>query len=167
VPDFGKQEVLPDVGHEALSIGLFTENFGAERNLPVACFGRISRAPSKVDFKSGNISFKSVAYLMEFQSWGGNSGSPVFFLYPINIPGESTFDTGYISGLLGLVSAHYNIESEAEKSGDILGKVLVQQNSGIAIVTPAEAIRQLLVREDVIAHRQEALTKWLEENPPP
>lgn len=155
--DLGFVEVQPNVGHEVYFTGLFTEHFGVRRNLPVARFGRISRMPSELQVESGSIWFRAVAYLMEFHSWGGNSGSPVFFMYPITIQGQGSFDTGYISGLMGLVSAHYDIELKTEKTGDILGDVQVRHNSGIAVVTPAAAIRGLLMREEVVNHRREVI----------
>ncbi len=167
-PEIGQIEIQPGVGNEVYLTGLFTADFGESRNLPVARFGHISRMPSRIELLSGNIRFDVVAYLMEFHSWGGQSGSPVFFVYPITIQGtDGGFDTGYISGLLGLVSAHYDIKRAAGTTGDILGDILVPLNSGMAVVTPAEAIRQLILRDDVMQQRKELIARAAHNGPAP
>ncbi len=162
-PEIGPVEIQPTVGHEIYFIGLFTQHYGQEQNLPIARFGRISRMPSELEVESGDIRFKTVAYLAEFQSWGGHSGSPVFFLYPVVLEErrnqDVTFNTAHISGLLGIISGHFDIPKQAKTQGDLLGGVQVDLNSGIAIVTPAEAIRELLLREDVTGQRKETVDK--------
>ncbi len=50
---------------------------------------------------------------------------------------------------------------KAETKGDILGEIQTQLNSGIAMVTPADAVKQLLMREDVVEHRAEQSAKLL------
>ncbi len=107
--------VQPRVGHQIFFIGLFTEQFGQERNLPVARFGHISRMPSKIAFESAGTSFDSIAYLAEFHSQGGHSGSPAFFLYPLMLETHDEdnrllgVDLAWVSGFIGLISAHYDL----------------------------------------------------------
>ena len=56
-----------------------------------------------------------------------------------------------ILALLGLVSAHFDIQQEARTEGDVLyGRIVTGINAGIAVVTPAHYIRRLLEREDVV-----------------
>ena len=117
--------------------------------------------PTEVSFESGGIQFKATVYLMEFHSLGGHSGSPVFFIYPMNFQSDSGFDTGYIYGLLGLTSAHYDVSTKADKLGDVLGEIQVRQNSGIAAVTPAPMIRQLLERDELVDERKEMIKQAL------
>ena len=149
VPHFGEHEIHPQVGHAAFFVGLFTEHDGQERNLPIARFGRISRMPETVSMKMpGDIVFHGAAYLIEFQSWGGNSGAPVFFQYPMVLQGKNEVDLAWVSGLMGIISGHYPIAQEAFTSGDVLGNVAVQLHSGLAVVTPADAVRQLPERGD-------------------
>ena len=162
--EFGPIEVQPRVGNEAYFLGLFTQQYGEERNLPIARFGHISRMPSVVEMKGpGDTRFKSVAYLMEFQSWGGNSGSRVFFLHPMIVEDQDIVSghdvtTGvnqiHVSGFMGLVNAHFEIPKVADTEEDGLGEIQTALNSGIAMVTPADAVRQLLMREDVVEHRE-------------
>jgi hypothetical protein len=168
-PLLGKVEIQPRVGHEIFFLGLFSQQYGHERNLPLARFGHISRMPSKVEMESCGTRFEVIAYLAEFHSWGGHSGSPVFFLYPWMLETEevdnqgsvarTTFDLVHVSGFIGLVSGHYDIPKDAKTGGDILGKVQMDLNSGIAIVTPAEAVKELLMRSDLVAEREDLKKK--------
>jgi len=177
---FGIREIQPRVGHQIYFLGLFTEHYGTERNLPIARFGHISRMPDSLEIEINNTYFHIVAYLVEFQSWGGHSGSPVFFLYPMVVEDQISlqFVEGgqkqnvtacvnlvWLTSFMGLISGHYDISKEAQKTGDILGEIQVKLNSGIALVTPAEAVTQLLMREDLMEHRKK-LSKTAELNRP-
>jgi hypothetical protein len=59
-------------------------------------------------------------------------------------------------GLLGLVSGHFDIKQQAQTTEEISGSITTAINSGIAIVTPAEAVHELLWRDDVVEDRQKA-----------
>jgi hypothetical protein len=155
----GEQEVQPRVGHQVYMIGLFTEHYGKERNLPIARFGHIARMPDSLDICVHDTHLSIVAYLIEFYSWGGHSGSPVFFMIPVveqDAMGGMLMRVhlSWKTGLLGLVSGHYEIKKDAETTGGY-GEVQFALNSGIAYVTPAEAITQLLIMEDLVKKRNE------------
>lgn len=164
VTDIGEVEISPTVGTEIYFIGLFSRHYGKEVNLPVARFGHISRMPTEMEIESGGIHSKIVAYLCEHQSWGGHSGSPVFFMHPMMLGNErvgesgalleTRWDSAHLSGFMGLVSGHYELSERADVTGD-LAEVQVKMNSGMAIVTPADAVRQLLIeREEFVADRE-------------
>jgi hypothetical protein len=53
------------------------------------------------------------------------------------------------------VSGHLDLERTGKTEGDILGRVRMDLNSGIAAVTPAAAIRELLERQDVADDRDD------------
>lgn len=167
-----------ETGNDVAIIGLFAQHYGRSKSLPIARSGAIARLPSEpVEFvHPGGIRSKARAYLVEFRSWGGQSGSPVlirrrlFHLVPVpasSLPGAvavGQFESGTVwvqggdtevFGFLGLVSGHFDIEQQAQTSGDILGSITTAINSGIAIVTPAEAVRELLWREDVVEDREQ------------
>jgi hypothetical protein len=176
------------VGDELFSPGLFVQSAGKSRNLPVVRFGNIARMPGDEmvilsTAARGEISIR--AYLVETHSWGGFSGSPMFWHYQYNIglplwaqrwipqpesrlalpqamPNPERIDVnvsrGWAIALLGLVSGHYDIPTKA-KNEDIETAL----NAGIAVVTPAENIRELLMREDVIDDRRRRAAK---EKPP-
>jgi hypothetical protein len=62
------------------------------------------------------------------------------------------------AGLLalpGLVSAHFDIPQLAQTEGDILGRVTTRLNSGIAVVTPAHFVRNLIHNEPVAEELQD------------
>ncbi len=170
-PEVGPVKIQPRVGSEIYLLGLFSEHYGGERNLPVARFGHISRMPNPVQLESHGVRFEVVAYLAEFHSWGGHSGSPVFFLHPMMLETQvldeggrvrrTTLDLAHVTGFLGLLSAHYGIPEKVEATGDMLGSMQVQLNSGIAVITPAHAVGELLMREDLVEQR-EALAKDVE-----
>jgi hypothetical protein len=158
------------VGDELFSVGLFLQHSGKERNLPVARFGHVSRMPDKLDLNytigQYDTGREIVAYLAEFLSWGGFSGSPVFWLSP-TLERLRVMQSGHTEGvfgcLLGLASAHFVIPEKAKVSGDVLGQISTRLNSGLAIITPAEAIRQILLRDDLAQDREQRYQKHKEQ----
>ena len=175
IPDYGKKVIRFVVGHEIYLTGLFTEHYGKERNLPIARFGHISRMPGTVEIESAGGRAQITAYLAEFQSWGGQSGSPVFFWHPMMAQTDvtdnggntirTTYDLIHATAFLGLVHGHYDIPSKQETKD--IGEVQLKLNSGIAIVTPAEAVRQLLMREDLVEDREKIRKDFESSGPTP
>jgi hypothetical protein len=182
---FSGSTIQIETGNDVSIIGLFAQHYGRSKSLPVARSGTIARMPSElVEFMHpGGTRSKAIAYLVEFRSWGGQSGSPVlvhrqlFHLVQVQTsslsgdadPGQLRSETFWVQsprteafGFLGLVSGHFDIEQRAQTSGDILGSIATAINSGIAIVTPAETVRELLWREDVTEDRQQALNDAIE-----
>ena len=49
---------------------------------------------------------------------------------------------------------HYDIERKAKTQGDILGSIYTHLNAGIAVITPAWRIKELLMRDDVVEARE-------------
>jgi hypothetical protein len=60
-----------------------------------------------------------------------------------------------------LVSAHFNIETPASGYSDVITEI----NAGIAVITPAKAIRELLIREDLAEERRRKTTNAAEGEP--
>ncbi|MCH7836255.1 MAG: hypothetical protein IH864_05245, partial [Chloroflexi bacterium] len=99
--------------------------------------------------------------VVEFHSIGGHSGSPVFFLYPMTLStpmrheesgtNYMQYDQAHVSGFMGLVTGHYPIVAE---SANGLNDSRVELNSGIAVVTPACEVKDLLMRKDFIEQRK-------------
>jgi len=163
--DFPIDETAVCVGHDVFFVGLFSQHPGKARNLPIARFGAISRTPGESISigRDKGVAEELVAYLVEARSWGGHSGSPVFWCFSIpmtlyvngppdpEIPARRipTFRECSVVALLGLVSGHFDIPQDAVTQGDIMGRVTTPVNAGIAVVTPAHAIRELLERDDV------------------
>jgi hypothetical protein len=142
------------VGTELFFVGLFIQAPGRGQNLPIARFGHISRMPSEIvlSFADGAYSFEEVAYLAECGSWGGDSGSPAFCIF--HKTGNDGTPLRYIA-FLGLVSGHYDVPTKV-KVRESQEAFEAAVNSGIAIITPAEFVRELLFREDVVEERNES-----------
>lgn len=110
-------------------------------------------------------------HLIDCQSFGGFSGSPCFvryisgngetskmgFTYPI----ESTL-------LLGLIGGHFDLQASVGLP-DQEGKLSVPVAAGVAVVYPAETIRETLDTDELVADRAELedqLTREQEAPPP-
>lgn len=164
-----------EVGDNVIFLGLFVQHPGRERNLPVARFGHISRMPEEPILfeRTDGSTARLLGYLAECHSWGGHSGGPVIWerdalhftqmTVPEGMPGPAG-ETVWVQtpgikqgALLGLVSGHFDIAQKADVQGDVLGEVTQRINAGMAVVTPADAIRELLMREDVVADRDKRL----------
>ena len=136
--------------------GLFSGLPGTRSVQPVVRFGALSLMPTeKIPVKLDPQSVAaSDAFLIEVHSRGGMSGSPVFIVCDPSErenPVDPTED--YPMRILGLISGHYDVSDSGdflsleEQSGD------ARLNAGLAIVTPGQAIRELLEREDLVAKR--------------
>ena len=149
-PPFGQNDkgLQVGIGDEIYSPGLFSQRPGTSANLPIARFGHISQMPSEITISiGGNNIITIVAYLAEFVSWGGMSGSPVFWRLPMSFGVDDAVIKPYFRGILGVISGHENIPSnKIKRRNDKFdqGDLEVSLNSGIARITPAEAIRELL-----------------------
>jgi hypothetical protein len=99
------------------------------------------------------------------------SGSPVSWLLPMPKVNQYPEINAAMRGLLGLVSAHETIYEELRKrSGEItddaeLRKLITRLNSGIAYVTPADAIHALLMTTVFVDERDRSLSACLGRNP--
>lgn len=72
--DFQKLKIRE--GSEVFFTGLFTPYLGSEKNYPIVRFGQVALiTDEKIDWDGQ----KTDLYLIEAGSYGGNSGSPVFF----------------------------------------------------------------------------------------
>lgn len=151
------------LGDDLAFVGLFTQHYGNTRMLPIVRFGNISALPGdpiKVRLKKGDqeYPFDVTGFLAESRSWGGHSGSPV--LWTATTRGREIIDEAtkgpktefLLNGVLGLISAHFDIVQKADAKGDYAndaGRIFTPINSGIAVVTSAFAIRELLERDDI------------------
>lgn len=137
-----------EIGHgdDIFLVGLFAQHPGANRVLPILRFGNISLMPYEAVRITLEPEFNSIttleAYLIECKSWGGHSGSPVFFYHS---PDRYMMQGGLTiveaaPVVLGLVAGHFDIDQEVKFLGDIWGSGKVPLNSGISVVVPAQYI---------------------------
>jgi len=171
-PPWGSRDagVQVGMGDDIISLGLFVQNQGQTGDLPIARFGHVSRMPSiiakhKIAFLPNGIERKDiVAYLAEFLSWGGQSGSPVYWLYPegVYMSSKSPQTRGVFRALLGLVVGHLpRLSKPVDKDDETeeIDEVRVKLNTGIAIIVPSEAIRELLMSPEIAEQRKAYLER--------
>jgi hypothetical protein len=95
------------------------------------------------------------AYLVEMRSFGGLSGTPVFTLFSRGaarrtpIPRRASFVDQL--ALIGLIRGHWDISTE---HADVFADDAKQANIGLALVTPAQKLRELLMRDDFVRERR-------------
>jgi hypothetical protein len=117
-------------GLEVVFIGLFLPHPGETRNQPIARFGRVALVPTEPVY--WEKTFLDLI-LIETQSFGGNSGAPVFaFLEGSGNP-----------SLLGVLKGSFS--QRAVK----IEEFWLESTNGVSAVVPAYLLQQML-REQVI-----------------
>ena len=143
-------------GDEVFFAGLFTSHVGQKKNQPIIRFGRVAlMSDEKVEWKEKGKPQKLLdLYLLECQSYGGNSGSPVFFqLSPIRKPGQINFG-GPMIFLAGVMSGSFLSGSELQVT-ETKQNIFSLQNIGIAAVTPGYKLKELLFSEELVKSRKD------------
>jgi len=161
-----RQRFQIQLGDELFAMSLFTISHARDGGeiLPVARFGKVSRLPELINTpRWEGDKLRSPAYLAEFLSWGGISGAPVFWHTQALV--GNRYRT--VTGLLGMVNGHFDIPRKPEVTGDVLGEILVKSNAGIAYITPACAIIDLLHSENATEDRLKAVAEIKTHREPP
>ena len=142
------------LGHDVFFVGLFDPVPGKEAVDAVVRFGRVAQPRARVPIILNRFTeerHEADVHLVECISWGGESGSPVFFYeqqysvggLPDSFSGESLRVTPSVRpGLLGLMHGHFPIEGA---------------NSGIAAVIPAREIHTTLMDRRLVEDREDML----------
>ena len=109
----------------------------------------------KIEWKEKGKSAKLLdLYLLECQSFGGNSGSPVFFqLSPLRKPGVISLG-GPRFFLAGVMMGSFQIGSELGAT-EARRRVFSLQNAGIAGVTPAYKLHEILFSKELVSVRRD------------
>lgn len=133
-------------GDDLFVAGLFYLRAGDERNIPILRMANVAALRGEpVENRDGRF---MDAYLVESRSIGGLSGSPVFYdVYAAKeaFLGESRFLRTQVKfRLLGVMHGHFNLPDAAPDMVVEDRKERVEINTGIAIVTPAEKIVEVL-----------------------
>jgi hypothetical protein len=146
------------VGTQVFATGLFAARRGESQNLPVGRTGTIAAMPTELDHDEwSGVPYR--AYLVDVTSIAGLSGAPVYVLTPPKFS-KSEEEGWYLDQqlrLLGLIRGHWNYrpESSAIDFDNRVGELI---HTGIAIVTPVDALVELLNREDVRRDRERAIS---------
>jgi len=150
-------------GDEVFFAGLFTSHLGQKRNQPIVRFGKVALiSDEKIEWKEKNKPPKFLdLYLLECQSFGGNSGAPVFFqLNPLRKPGQLSLG-GPVIFLAGVMKGSFLTGSEIQIM-ETENKIFSLQNIGIAAVTPAQKLKEILFSNELVE-----LRKNVKKNLPP
>ena len=132
-------------GDEIFFTGLFTAHFGQHRNYPIVRFGKVSLiTDEKVKWEGQFMDL----YLVEIQSFLGNSGSPVFFyLDSTRIPGTIRLGPSQLL-LAGIMKGSF-IDAKEVYVKSSKGPPLAIENAGIAAVVPAYKLYEILFSDEL------------------
>ena len=119
---------------------MFLPHLGVARNYPIVRFGKVALLSDEPVSWDGSL---TDLYLMETMSFGGNSGSPVFFyLGADNRPGVLALGpptlklAGIMEGYFGEYEPIEGVQTDVTPAARI--------NYGVAAVTPAYKIHEIL-----------------------
>jgi hypothetical protein len=144
-------------GSEVFFLGLFTTYYGEHKNVPIFRFGRVAMFPDDpiawINY-AGQPEQKAELYLIETQSYGGNSGSPVFFALGSAErapPGVLLLNASPLLKLAGIMRGRFNDTHPA------LGLLqtptgstpVTLPNIGIAAVTPSYFLHDILFSDEL------------------
>jgi hypothetical protein len=163
------QKLHIGAGTDMFFTGMFTPFLGEQKSYPIVRFGKLAMIPEE------KITFAGVpteGYLMEAFSFGGNSGSPVFF-YPSadNNPGSMMLGpvpikiAGVMKGFFGDIEPIALLQPPTAVPNQ--GIPVSNGNSGIALVVPAKFIREILNSPALDAPRQRDLKNLSSPTPAP
>ncbi|HWD92654.1 MAG TPA: hypothetical protein VG938_09915 [Verrucomicrobiae bacterium] len=158
-----KSEGVGD-GDEVCIAGLFSHHSGNEKNLPIIRTGNIAMMPDEPI--TANRYGKMESYLIECKSIGGLSGSPVFALKPtaVLLGNSPVQTTQWKMFLLGLIHGHFNSPENKMDTTIEDSEETRKMNVGIAIVTPAKKILEIINHEGLAKYRHEMEEKKIAEN---
>ncbi len=149
-------------GSDIFFMGLYASYYGERRNNPIVRFGRVAMFPEEPikwqDYPSDPPQ-NTELYLLETQSYGGNSGSPVFFsLGADRKPGSLTLGSSVIM-LAGVMKGSFNELSPINLIPAInTGIAVSKQNNGIAAAIPSYLLHDILFSDALKKYRADFIT---------
>jgi hypothetical protein len=140
-------------GSDTFFVGLFVNYYGEQKNTPIFRFGKVAMLPDdRIPWKTDPAKPAQLVqtYLIETQTYGGNSGSPVFFyLGSDRIPGSITVGPPELR-LAGIMEGHFNEPTplNVTQTPDSLAYYSAI-NNGIAAVTPSFLLNDILFSDEL------------------
>ena len=132
-------------GSEVFFTGLFTPYVGTKRNYPVFRFGRVALlTDEKISVAAGD---EESLYLIESGSYGGNSGSPVYFYIGMERPNGIVLGAPIIK-LAGIMKGTF-LDVQPIVTLDTKETPVSRSSMGIAIVVPAYKLHDLLFDDEL------------------
>jgi len=143
------QELEIGEGTDVFFTGLFVAHYGERQNVPIVRFGRVAMVTDD-RILWGNPPQPTELYLLETQSYGGNSGSPVFFyLGSDRSPGNLIVGPPVIK-LAGIMSGRFNDTQPPIRMIQTENSVPISMpNMGIAGVTPSYLLHDILFSDEL------------------
>lgn len=137
-------------GDDVFFVGLFTPYYGNQRNYPITRFGRVALiTDEKIPWQDKKDATRQMLelYLVEAQSFGGNSGSPVFFqMNPTREPGSIVKNFKVL--LAGVMKGCY-LDAKEIQVIETNKNPISLENVGIAAVVPAYRLYELLFSDEL------------------
>jgi hypothetical protein len=163
--DFKKTTIVE--GSDVFFVGLFAPHYGDKKNTPIFRFGRVAMMTDEPIRwqEAGKPPELTPLYLLETMSFGGNSGAPVFFSQGIDRePGKIYAGTDIF--LAGVMRGNFNeprVGTFIQTPNSVAP--LFAQNIGIAAVTPAYFLHDILFSETLKKFRKDNPIKAPEAEP--
>lgn len=136
-------------GSDVFFTGMFTPYIGAKKNYPITRFGRVALV---TDEKIPWDNEMTELYLVESSSYGGNSGSPVFFYLGANRGDGSLYVGNPIIKLAGIMKGYFGEKSPISVI-ETKRVVVSDRNIGIAAVVPSYLLQEILYSKELIEKR--------------
>ncbi len=161
------------IGDELFVVGLFSHRHGHRRNIPILRTGIIASMPDEPFIEDTGELYD--AYLVEMRSIGGLSGSPVFVYLdktrPYSYAATLNGSQDWVFFLIGLIRGHWSLEKRSAaidttgEEGDEQDEV-ERLNTGIAQITPAQEILNLLHSSPISDDRKTIIKKECKKKSP-
>jgi len=132
-------------GSDVFFTGLFTPYMGSERNYPIVRFGRVALVTDeKIEWQKKLMDL----YLIEAGSYGGNSGSPVFFYLGSDREPGSLIVGSPILKLAGVMQGTF-LDVHEIKVVETKEIPIAFSNMGIAAVVPGYKLYEILFSDEL------------------
>jgi hypothetical protein len=148
-------------GTEVFFAGLFVSYYGEHKNNPIVRFGRVAMLPEdRVSWRDDATkpAKNERLYLIETQTYGGNSGSPVFFALSFELvkPGQLIVAGTPLIKLAGIMMGYFNEPSPIGFLETPTATIpYSRQNIGIAAVTPSYLLHEILFSAEMKKARED------------
>ena len=132
-------------GSDVFFTGLFTPYTGSERNYPIVRFGRVALVTDeKIEWQGKLMDL----YLIEAGSYGGNSGSPVFFYLGSDREPGSIVIGSPILKLAGVMQGTF-LDAHEIKVFETKKVPIAVSSMGIAAVVPGYKLHEILFSDEL------------------